>query len=144
MSELTSILGTPFQLMHNGKNYAISLIKLGVRAEYERLLAAKARADLRLRKAGMSKAGYDRELKEIGQKELAGEYSFLSPTGTGALRTAWGLKTLFGLLMTDLPQDERDLVIEEHEDELLSMLDGILQESFPRLVKKGKEQSHDA
>jgi hypothetical protein len=144
MSSEAAVMGTPRQLSHEGKQYPVQLITGRVQTEFERLVMSRAHDRLfDQRKSGrITRKEYLAELRQLGEREDRGEFSFLTISNVGLL-TSWGQKKLLGLLMPGVDEATIDKLHEERTDDVLWVLQRVMEDSFPETIKRAKQEQSE-
>lgn len=140
MSVLPEILATPHVFEHRGKTYKVALVDQNVKAAYENYLYARAKEALKQSRDMYTGREYMQAVGRLNNDFIAGKYAFLSKRGAGSLKTPQGVCKLMSLLF-DVDEQEMWLLIGERSEDVTSLLDVIMAESFPGVADKAKEHA---
>jgi len=140
-----AFLGIPRIISFEGVDYKIGLITGKVKGEFERKMLARAtqREAEKHKRGTLNRAEYQAELRLIGDREDAGEYSIEKVNARGAMFATWCQKMLFELLIPDASPEVLDRMLDERADELQYHLAHIITESFQKTMKANAEISTD-
>ena len=138
MSELSAAIGKGYEIVHKGKTYTFTLIGQNVKLSFADRCYSRAREAVKELRNDVSSDEFAKMMSLLAEANERGEFELFGIRGAKAMASIKGAMLMVRLL-TGCDEEEGKDLVENNTVEVKLIIDKVIEESFPEIVKKNQK-----